>query len=55
MQEIKKMIIVTGQEKPHYVHLAPEYEYRAKNLMKVHKNEFKTCSMALNALGTFAN
>ncbi len=33
--------------KTSYVHLAPEYEYRHKHLMKAYKNQFKTCSMAL--------
>ncbi len=29
--------------KTSYVHLAPEYEYRYKHLMKAYKNQFKTC------------
>ncbi len=33
-------------EKTSCVHLAPEYEYRYKHLMKAYKNQFKTDSMA---------
>ncbi len=44
---------IAGQEKPHNVHLAPEYEYRAKHLAKAHKNWFKTCSMASNTFRSF--
>ncbi len=35
---LKVIIVVAGQENPHNVHLAPEYEYKAKHLMKAHKN-----------------
>ncbi len=39
--------------KTSYVHLAPEHEYRYKHLMKAYKNQFKTCSMALNTFKGF--
>ncbi len=39
--------------KTSYVHLAPEYEYRYKRLIKAYKNHFKTCSMALNTFKGF--
>ncbi len=39
--------------KTSYVHLAPEYEYRYKHLMKAYKNQFKTCSMAINTFKGF--
>ena len=35
------------------VHLAPEYEYSYKHLMKAFKNQFKTYSMALNTFKGF--
>ena len=44
--------VVAGQEKPHYVYLAPEYVYKAKHLIKAHKNDLKTCSRASNTLIT---
>ena len=33
--------IVIGQEKPHNVDLAPEYEYRANNMLKAHEINLK--------------
>ncbi len=35
---IKGSVSLGAKERPHNVHLAPEYEYRAKHLMKAHKN-----------------
>ncbi len=35
---IHNLYIVARLEKPHYVHLAPEHECKAKHPIKVHEN-----------------